>query len=158
MTPFSLFKLFSGKVGGQYLWIKNILVVHPLYEIRNRIASELEKKGYYVSAATNGHDGMFAGYSEKFALIISAMNLPRITGFEMIRTLQTHPSNNNNTPIIFIGTGHEDAETVAIASKLNAVIMPLSAISNSISKVDEYAPFADLLSWVKIDRTDGRPS
>ena len=129
---------------------KKILVVHSLHEIRDRIASQLEKKGYHVTVAANGLDGLFAGYYEKFALIISAMNLPKITGFEMVRTLQTH-SSNNGAPTIFIGTGHEGAEIVAISAKLNAIIMPLDAINNSISKVDESATFDDLLSWVRID-------
>ena len=167
MTLFSSFKLFFMKVGGLCFAVEftektqlhlhhmftepiKILVAHPLHEIRDRIASQLERKGYYVTLATNGLDGLFAGYYEKFALIISAMALPKITGFEMVRTLQTH-SSNNGTPTIFIGTGHESPEIVAISAKLNAMIMPVDAITNSISKVDESATFGDLLSWVKID-------
>jgi DNA-binding response OmpR family regulator len=132
--------------------IQRVLVVHQQREILEKIAGELEKKGYIVSIATNGIDGMFAGFYEKFHMILSAMDLPKLTGFEMVRTLQSR-SYNNGVPVIFIGTGLESAETIALASKLNAVIMPLPAITNSINTVDEAIPLSDVLSPVRINRT-----
>ena len=135
-----------------YLESQKILIVHHLQEIREKIAAELKKKGYDVSVSTNGLDGLFACYYEKFALIISAIDLPKITGFEMIRTLYTR-SSHDGTPTIFIGSGQESAETVKIAAKLNAMIMPLPAITSSINKVSDSAPLDDLLSLVRIDST-----
>src|SRR6185436_9831045 len=111
-----------------YFEAKKILIVHPVEEIREKIAVELKSKGYHISIATNGLDGLFACYYEKFSMIISAIDLPKITGFEMIRTLHTR-SFHDGTPTIFIGTGQESAETLAIAVKLNAMIMPLRAIT-----------------------------
>ena len=126
-----------------------ILLVHPVQEIREKLTAELKKKGYFVSIATNGLDGLFACYYEKFSLIISAIDLQKITAFEMIRTLHTR-SSHNGTPTIFIGTGEESPETLAIAVKLNAMIMPLPTIAKSINKVGESAPLEDLLSLVKV--------
>lgn len=128
---------------------EKILLVHPTCEIRETIAKELEKKGYHVYAASDGLDGLFACYDHKFALILSAIDLPKVTGFEMIRTMRTH-SYNNGTPIVLIGTGQESSEIVAFAAKLSAIIIPLHAITNSISKVDESTPLGDLMHWVKV--------
>jgi len=122
---------------------EKILVVHPNQEILEKISDELKKKGYYVSVATNGLDGLFSCYYDKFSLIISAMDLQKITGFEMIRTLHTRTS-HNKIPTIFIGTGQESDEIVSIAAKLNAVIMPLPAISRSIN-----SRVGDLIGLIK---------
>jgi CheY-like chemotaxis protein len=133
-------------------YLHKILIVHPQHEVQEKIAGELEKIGYTVSVAGNGLDGMFIAYYEKFALIISTAELPKVTGFEMMRALQNR-SFNKDTPAIFIGTGNESAAAVEHAAKLNTIFMPLSAITNSVNKVGESAQFGDLLSLVKIDRS-----
>lgn len=129
--------------------LNKILVVLHQPEIREQIKSELERKGYRISISTNGLEGMFAGYCEKFVLIISSMELPKVTGFEMMRALHNR-SYNQATPAIFIATGEESDEAIQLASKLNVIFMPLSAITSSINKVDESTQIDDQLNSVKI--------
>jgi PleD family two-component response regulator len=108
-----------------------VLVVHSQPDILKTITAALQKRSYYVSSANNGLEGMFIGNEMKYDMILSAIDLPKITGFEMIRTLQGR-FRNRSTPVFFIGTGEESPEVVQHAGILHAQIMSLSDILNGI--------------------------
>lgn len=117
---------------------QRVLVVHHEQEMREKIIGELEKKGYRVCVASDGLNGMFYGYYEKFTIILCALDLPKISGIEMIRTLRIL-SFNRKTPVIFIESEQDKPEAVALAAKLNAIVMSYQAITSSINNTPNVA-------------------
>ncbi len=72
---------------------KHVFVVEDDYEIRLNVISILEKKGYRVTDVNNGLDAFnrinyLRNQKENIDLIITDINLPGITGIELIKRLE----------------------------------------------------------------------
>ncbi len=94
-----------------------VLLVHREPEV---IA---EVKGFFghaiVHYASDGADGLFAGRMEEYDIIVAALDLPLISGMEMVRALR-NLTQNNKTPVIFIGNGTESDQCKALIVRLRA--------------------------------------
>jgi DNA-binding response OmpR family regulator len=99
---------------GDYM---KVLLVHTDSEVINEVKSFLGL--CIVHYASDGADGLFAGRVEEYDIIVTALDLPLITGMEMVRALR-NLSQNNKTPVIFIGNGTESDQCKALISRLNA--------------------------------------
>ncbi len=78
-----------------------VLVVHRQEAMLDEMKSILDKFGPYMRLYHCGIDGLQAGRIETFDLILCGIDLPLITGFEMVRGLRNF-SKNRKTPTIFI--------------------------------------------------------
>jgi DNA-binding response OmpR family regulator len=67
----------------------------------------LEKNGYEVVGAENGHKGFALAQSDPYDCIILDIGLPDITGLEVLRRLR---ANQNTTPILLL-SAYDDTET-----------------------------------------------
>jgi DNA-binding response OmpR family regulator len=81
-----------------------VLLVHPKEELIHEVKNFLGHT--VIHYASDGADGLFAGRMEEYDLVVCALDLPLITGLEMIRALR-NMSQNNKTPVIFLGDGSE---------------------------------------------------
>jgi DNA-binding response OmpR family regulator len=94
-----------------------VLLVHPNQELILEVKTFL---GHTVMHyASDGADGLFAGRMEEYDLIVTALDLPLITGLEMIRALR-NMSQNSKTSVIFIGNGSESEACQRLISRLGA--------------------------------------
>ncbi len=97
-----------------------VLVVHRQASVADDIKRQFDSAGWLVHTAHSGLDGLLAARKESFNLILSAIDLPVITGIEMIRGIRNF-SFNVNTPAVFIDNGSERGYA-GILDKLKARI------------------------------------
>jgi len=97
-----------------------VLVVHRQISVANDIKKQFDGAGWLVHMAQSGLDGLLAARKESFSLILSAIDLPVITGIEMVRGIRNF-SFNVNTPVVFMGD-LPDGNYNPILEKLKAKI------------------------------------
>lgn len=93
-----------------------ILVVDDEEFIRRMVMRILAEKGYMCAQAADGSKALEALAAREFALVISDVNMPGMSGLEMLATVrQLHP----DTAIIML-TGVDNQETAIRALELGA--------------------------------------
>lgn len=97
-----------------------VLVVHRHVSVANDIKKQFDRAGWLVHLAHSGLDGLLAARTESFGLILSVIDLPVITGIEMLRSIRNF-SCNVNTPAIFIDQSTE-ADLNKILEKLRVKV------------------------------------
>ncbi len=70
---------------------KNILVVDDSLTVREMERRLLEGAGYTVTTAVDGVDGWLNARAQTFDLLISDIDMPRMTGLELVQTLRADP-------------------------------------------------------------------
>ena len=94
--------------------------------------------GYEVEAASNGKRGLELATAQRFDLILLAVDLPDINGFDLCRELkQRHIS--YRTPIVLL-SGNDHAERRAKALELGAadfIIKPFE-VEDFLERVERY--------------------
>ena len=81
-----------------------ILVVEDSAELNRSICSFLNKSGYEAIGALSAEEAYDAMYENVFDLIVSDIMMPKIDGFEFVKTVR---SLDQNIPIIFM-TARDD--------------------------------------------------
>lgn len=84
-----------------------VLVVHRHVSVANDIKRQFDRAGWLVHLAHSGLDGLLTARKESFGLILSVIDLPVITGIEMMRAIRNF-SCNVNTPALFIDRSTEE--------------------------------------------------
>jgi len=102
----------------------SVLVVHRQESATNEIKAYFDRAGWAVHVAHTGFDGLLAARRKSYNLIVSVVDLPVITGIEMLRAIRTY-SPNLITPAFFLLEGGRDFST--IFSKLNIKTIALTA-------------------------------
>ncbi len=92
-----------------------VLLVHSQEEVIQEVKSFLGHT--VIHYAADGADGLFAGRMEEYDLIICSLELPLITGMEMVRALR-NMSQNSKTSVIFLGNGTESPQCKQLITKL----------------------------------------
>jgi two-component system chemotaxis sensor kinase CheA len=80
---------------------KKILVVEDSLTTRELEKSILEANGYDVETAVDGLDAMNKLTKERFDLVVSDVEMPRMDGFELCRRIR-ETSGIEETPVIFV--------------------------------------------------------
>lgn len=88
--------------------MSKILVIDDDDILRELMAHALTADGYDVVSAENGDAGIAAARQETPDLIISDMNMPKMTGWQMIEKLQSDAL-TSDIPIIAL-TAHKTAD------------------------------------------------
>lgn len=89
---------------------KRVLVVDDSASIRALVGGALEEmNGVDVVEAGNGFEAIRLVTDDPFDLIITDVNMPEISGLELIRFVRTHPG-REDTPIIVISTEGKKAD------------------------------------------------
>lgn len=106
-----------------------ILVVDDQELVRSAAAAALERVGYRVLQATNGAEGLKLALQTFPHLIVSDTIMPRMTGDEMFRTLQSNPR-TRQIPVIGLSsksTPEEEARILDLGY-FDFVAKPINAI------------------------------
>jgi|AGTN01.1.fsa_nt_gi Chemotaxis protein histidine kinase and related kinases len=80
---------------------KRILVVEDSITSRVLLKNILESAGYIVTVANDGQDGWEKQSGEKFDLIVTDVEMPRMNGFELTKKVRNE-SVNKDVPIIVV--------------------------------------------------------
>lgn len=80
---------------------KHILVVDDSLTVREVERRLLENAGYEVKAAVDGVDGFNTLQLERFDLVVSDIDMPRMNGIEMIKRIRSDP-NLKDIPVIIV--------------------------------------------------------
>jgi two-component system, chemotaxis family, sensor histidine kinase and response regulator WspE len=80
---------------------KRVLVVDDSITVREVERKLLENQGYEVEIAVNGMDGWNALRTGQFDLVISDVDMPRMTGIELVSQIKNH-SALKSIPVIIV--------------------------------------------------------
>ncbi len=82
---------------------KKILIVDDAASIRQVLSIALRGAGYEVVDACDGEDALTKLNGDKFNLIISDVNMPRMDGIAFLKQVKQHPR-YKFTPVIMLTT------------------------------------------------------
>lgn len=95
---------------------KKILLLEDDLLLSQTLQELLSDEGYSVTLVENGNDAIDKSYDEKFDLYVFDINVPDITGLELLESLRNA---DDNTPTIFI-SALVDIESISKAFKIGA--------------------------------------
>jgi len=104
-----------------------VLVVHRQKLTADEIRNQFDAAGWLVHLAHSGLDGLLAARKEEYTLIVTAVDLPVITGIEMVRTIRNF-SMNVQTSIVFMDLHKKD--------NYDSLLEKLSASTGIPGKID----------------------
>lgn len=81
--------------------LKRVLVADDSITVREVERQLLKAKGYQVAVAVDGQDAWNVLRSEPFDLLISDVDMPRMTGLELVHHVRQHPS-LKDLPVIIV--------------------------------------------------------
>jgi len=81
----------------------NILTADDSVSMRDVITFTLKEAGHVVKAAVDGEEALKFAKSEKFDLVITDINMPKMDGIRLIKELRSLP-NFKFTPILTVTT------------------------------------------------------
>ncbi len=96
---------------------KNILLVDDDRELVDGLRTLLEKQGYHVTLATDGHQAKTVIYNQKPDLVILDMMMPRMGGYPVLEHFRDKP----DVPPIIMITANEGSRHKAYAEYLGVV-------------------------------------
>jgi two-component system cell cycle response regulator DivK len=82
----------------------HILVVDNEDDLRERFAYYLSRKGFRVSMALDGKDGLVKAFGIVPDLVVLDLSLPKISGWEVLRRLKSD-ERTKHIPVLVV-TGH----------------------------------------------------
>lgn len=93
-----------------------ILIVDDNKELREILEEYLQSEAVHIEGAANGKDALVKYSQNPFDLIITDLNMPEITGMEMIKSIKQQ---NDVTEFIII-TGYASLDSAVEAVKMGA--------------------------------------
>jgi two-component system alkaline phosphatase synthesis response regulator PhoP len=91
-----------------------ILIVDDEPYIVRLVSYILEKAGYEVCQANDGHEALARLETEEAALVLCDINMPDIDGFEIVRTIRADPR-WQHLPVIMITARGQESDLVRAA-------------------------------------------
>ena len=93
-----------------------VLVVDDEPSVREMVSDALSLAGYSCQIAADGFEAIQILKREKFDLLVSDVNMPKISGYELVERLR---ANGNSIPVIFL-TARLEKPDVAKGFRLGA--------------------------------------
>jgi two-component system chemotaxis response regulator CheY len=88
-----------------------VLVIEDGITMRMYYRGILEASGFHVEEAVNGLEGLERAMSEPFSLLVVDINMPKMDGYEVVRTIRRDET-LWGVPVIIVST--EDKEQDAL--------------------------------------------
>lgn len=86
---------------------KTILAVDDSGSLRQMVVFSLKAAGYQVTEAVDGQDGLEKARNQKFDLVLTDQNMPRMDGLALIKSLRTLQG-YQRVPILMLTTEASD--------------------------------------------------
>lgn len=105
---------------------KSVLVVDDSITSRMLLKDILETAGYKVKTAIDGVDALSLLRTENFHIVVTDVEMPRMNGFELTRTLRTDARLQEMPVILVTGLSKREDREMGIESGANAYIVKSS--------------------------------
>src|SRR6187549_3072951 len=90
---------------------EKVLVVEDSRAMRHFVSSILEATGRFdVEVVDNGFDALRALPRANYALIVTDVNMPDVSGIELVRFVRENPR-HGHTPVVVISTDGSNRDT-----------------------------------------------
>jgi len=122
-----------------------LLVVEDIPNVRELLEVTLRFQGYEVVSATNGQEALEILETERPALIITDILMPKLDGFALMQQLRRNPK-TQDIPVIFLSATYVTPEDRAFAISLGASRF----IEKPIDTEEFLLTIAELLSQERI--------
>ncbi|MBJ6800572.1 response regulator [Geomonas propionica] len=93
---------------------KSVLVVDDDQAVSQFITSSLKRKGYHVVCAADGMEAFKEIMSNRFDLVITDKEMPKLNGYAVLESLRTFPDTANVPVILVTSTATVDEEATAL--------------------------------------------
>jgi len=90
-----------------------ILVIDDEATIRDSLSEALLAAGYEVATAESGEEALAKLHGEEFALVVSDLKLPGVSGLDVLNALRNQ---GNQVPVIMM-TAYGDVDTAVSAMR-----------------------------------------
>ncbi len=108
------------------------LVVDDSMLIRHTVCRYLQERGFDVESATNGVEALEVLSHVRPDLVVTDLNMPKMTGGELITALKANP-NTANIPVVVIAAKRTSTDE-QMESRANYVIYKDIAIDDQLDK------------------------
>jgi DNA-binding NarL/FixJ family response regulator len=98
---------------------KHILCIEDDAETAALIAEDLQERGYIVNIAAGGHEGLSAILKTAPDLVLCDVNMPGMSGFEVMECLTTLAPQYRAVPFVFL-TARKDRDSELKGRRLGA--------------------------------------
>jgi len=82
---------------------RHVLLVEDSAAMRAFVVATLEADGFTITTTTTGFEALKILPRSRFDLVITDINMPDITGLELIRFIREHPA-HGQVPLVIIST------------------------------------------------------
>jgi len=94
---------------------KRVLALDDSSSIRKMVEFSLKTRGFNVTCASDGQEGIELVAKDQFDIIILDINMPRLDGFEFLKKLKGYQA-YDNVPVIMLTTeGQEEDKKTALS-------------------------------------------
>ncbi|MBU5615290.1 response regulator [Geomonas azotofigens] len=93
---------------------KSVLIVDDDQAVSQFISSSLKRKGYHVVCAADGMEAFKEIMSNRFDLVITDKEMPKLNGYAVLESLRTFPETANVPVILITSTATVDEEATAL--------------------------------------------
>lgn len=108
----------------------NVLIIHRQLSFLQSVKEKFLLGGWQVTTSNNGLDGLLTARHHQFDLVLCSIDLPVISGTELIRSIRML-SQNRYTPVFFISRQSESPPLLELIAKLEANVMKEKEIEES---------------------------
>jgi chemosensory pili system protein ChpA (sensor histidine kinase/response regulator) len=116
-----------------------VLLIDDSLSIRKFVGRMLEAAGYDVDTAIDGEEGLRKASMQKYRLIITDLEMPKLNGFEVIQGLRSREQ-TQQTPVIVMTTRAGD--------KHRQMALNIGASSYIAKPVEERALIQEIERWI----------
>ena len=116
---------------------KSVLVIDDQDSMRGIICQMLKDKGYQVSNASNGEEGLaiFKKNPQSYDLVLADVNMPKIDGFELLKIIK---SSFPNKPVILLtGVDENVAKVVGEEYKADGIIKKPFQVEDALKTIEK---------------------
>ena len=104
---------------------KKILVVEDNLDTRELIHLQLSTEGFDVVIAANGLEGVYMAGAERPDLIITDIQMPELSGLDMINQLRGRPEFENTPILVLTAFGNVEIDAAIRAGANRAMNKPV---------------------------------
>lgn len=94
---------------------RKVLVVDDSSSIRKMVEFALKSKGFLVTSACDGQEGLEFLARERYDAIILDINMPRLDGFEFLKKIRADEAYASVHVVMLTTEGQEDDKKAAIS-------------------------------------------
>ena len=102
--------------------VLNVLIVDDVADNRDMYAEYFEFRGFHVSTAENGQDGLTRALADPPDVIIVDLTMPVLDGWRLTRQIRSHAETQKTRIIVLTGRTLDDSESTAIQAGAHAFL------------------------------------